>query len=485
MKESLMLALQALKDAGVHYGEVRYVNRERMWNGVKNQQVETATHSVDTGVGFRVWHEGAWGCSATQNLSHDELVRTAKRAVEIAIAARKAGRPPVDWIPVSPQVGTYRTPLKKNPFEMDAGDRFGNLFSLTEQLTDHKEIISAKAVAVALKLESHLLTTEGADLQQEIYVTGGGMQATAGNALDVQTRSFPKDFEGNVRGGGWEVWESFRLDERAEQVREEAVELLHAPVCPSGEYTIILANSQLSLHVHETCGHPTELDRALGDEISLAGASFLTPDRRQDYQYGSELVNLTADATSQGGAGTFGWDDEGVSAGRTPLIEKGRFVNYLSNRESAARIGVPSSGASRANSWRSVPIVRMVNVNLEPGAGSLEDLIGDTKKGLLIETNKSWSIDDLRLNFQFGCESALEIKNGQLGTRYKNPVYTGITPEFWGQCDAICGPEEWEMWGYLFCGKGDPMQSIHVGHGVAPARFRNVQVGAKGEGGEG
>ena len=199
------------------------------------------------------------------------------------------------------------------------------------------------------------------------------------------------------------------------------------------------------------------------------------------YQYGSSIVNLTADATTPGGAGTFGWDDEGVPAGRTPLVANGEFVNYLSNRESASRINTTSSGASRANSWHAVPIVRMVNINLEPGQGSLEDLIADTQSGLLIETNKSWSIDDLRLNFQFGCESAREIRKGKLGTRYKNPVYTGITPTFWKGCDAICGPEEWEMWGYLFCGKGDPMQSIHVGHGVSPARFRNVQVGAKAE----
>lgn len=478
MDTALYAALDALSSSGVHYGEVRRMDRERIWNGVRNTQIEMATHSVDGGVGFRVWHDGAWGCAATQEKTADALIRTALRAAAIAKAGKAVARPSIEFPPTLPQKGTYRTPIVKNAFEMTTKERFEALFAITDSLRSHSEIISAKAVAVALRMESHLLTTLGTDIQQEIFVTGGGMQATAGNAHDVQTRSYPKDFEGNVRGGGWEVWESFDLLGHSERVREEARELLHAPTCPSGEFTVILANSQLSLHVHETCGHPTELDRALGDEISLAGASFLTTDRRENYQYGSPLVNLTADATTPGGAGTFGWDDEGTPASRTPLIQEGAFVNYLSNRESASRIGIQSSGAARANSWSAVPIVRMVNVNLEAGHGSLADLIADTPSGLFIETNKSWSIDDLRLNFQFGCESARKIENGRLSTRYKNPVYTGITPTFWAGCDAICGPEEWEMWGYLFCGKGDPMQSIHVGHGVSPARFQNVQVGA-------
>ena len=482
MEQLLSETIAGLTQAGVDYAEVRHVLRERLWRGVKNDAIETATSSTDIGVAIRVYQNGAWGASSTQNVTSGGLKKAAERAQAVAKAAGIVGRPPVAWTSGCPQVGTYRTPVEIDPFSMDASEQFESLFAITDTLRDGDNILSAKATLVAVKLSTHLMTSEGTNVQQDLQICGGGMQVTAGNSEDVQTRSYPKDFEGNVRAGGWEVWDSFQLAAHAPRIRREAQELLVAPVCPPGETTVILANSQLSLHVHETCGHPSELDRALGDEISLAGGSFLRPEMRESFQYGSSLVNLTADATTPGGAGTFGWDDEGIPASRTPLIEGGQFVNYLSNRESSTRIGTQSSGAARANSWRSLPIVRMVNVNLEPGAGSLSDLIADTPKGFLIETNKSWSIDDLRLNFQFGCESATEIQNGRLGRRFKNPVYTGITPEFWRNCDGICGQEEWEMWGYLFCGKGDPMQSIHVGHGVAPARFRNIQVGAtKGE----
>jgi TldD protein len=232
---------------------------------------------------------------------------------------------------------------------------------------------------------------------------------------------------------------------------------------------------QLILQIHESCGHPVELDRALGMELSFAGGSFLTPDLLGKFRYGSKAVNITADATVPFGCGTFGYDDEGVPAQRVPIIREGLFLDYLSSTESAARIGRTSSGAMRADGWNAVPIVRMTNVSLEPGTGTLEDLLRDTRRGILMATNKSWSIDDRRLNFQFGTEIAWEIVEGKLGRMLKNPTYAGITPEFWGSCDAV--GREWQMWGVTNCGKGQPSQSMHVGHGAAAARFRNVRVG--------
>jgi TldD protein len=242
--------------------------------------------------------------------------------------------------------------------------------------------------------------------------------------------------------------------------------------------TVILEGSQLALQVHESCGHPIELDRVFGTEAAFAGTSFLTPDKLGSFMYGSELVNLTMDATIPGGLGTFGWDDEGVPAQRAAAVEHGRFVGYLTDRESAARLGLPqSTGAARASGWNRIPLVRMTNVSLEPGDSTLEEMIATTDDGIYMATNRSWSIDDRRLNFQFGTEMAWEIKNGKRGALLKNATYTGITPEFWRSCDAIGNRSEWVVWGTPNCGKGQPSQSMHTGHGAAPARFRNVRVG--------
>jgi TldD protein len=242
--------------------------------------------------------------------------------------------------------------------------------------------------------------------------------------------------------------------------------------------TIVIDSSQLALQVHESCGHPIELDRVLGMEASFAGTSFLTLDKLGKLQYGSPIVNIDADATAPGGLGTFGFDDEGVPAQNVPVVSAGLFVGYLTSRETAPVIGRRSMGSARASGWNVIPLIRMTNVNLRPGdAGTLDDLIADTRDGLFLSTNRSWSIDDRRLNFQFGTQVGWRIRNGKLAEMVRNPTYTGITPEFWGSCDAICGASEWQLWGVPNCGKGEPMQTHRVGHGAAPARFRNVQVG--------
>jgi TldD protein len=247
---------------------------------------------------------------------------------------------------------------------------------------------------------------------------------------------------------------------------------------PSTTTTLIIDSSQLALQVHESMGHPTELDRVLGDEAALAGTSWVSVADLGSLRYGSEIVNVTADATVPGSLGSFGWDDEGVEARRDHLIRDGVLTGFMSSRESAAVIGRSSNACMRADGWGCTPLVRMTTVSLEPGdAGTLEDLIADTDDGLYVETNHSWSIDDRRLNFQFACEIGWEVRDGKLGRMVKRPNYTGITPRFWGSCDAICSAEAWTVWGVDNCGKGEPMQAAHVAHGTAPARFRDVQVG--------
>jgi TldD protein len=263
----------------------------------------------------------------------------------------------------------------------------------------------------------------------------------------------------------------------AERVAEEAVALLSADVCPSKETTLILDGSQLALQIHESCGHPSELDRVFGTEAAFAGRSFLTTEKRNNFRYGSDIVNLTADSVRPRGLGTFGWDDEGVPASSTPLVRNGEFVGYLMSRETASQLGLESNGCMRADGWNRIPLIRMTNVSIEAGTWKVEDIIADTDDGIFMETNRSWSIDDMRLNFQFGTEIGYEIKVGKRGRLLKNCTYAGITPDFWKSCDAIANAQHWRLWGTPNCGKGEPMQTIGTGHGAAPARFRNVKVG--------
>jgi TldD protein len=329
--------------------------------------------------------------------------------------------------------------------------------------------------------------TDGAFLEQTIVESGGGVEAMAVDRErgEVQKRSYPNSFGRDQRQEGWEAILAMDLPANASRVGEEAVALLTADQCPSGVTTLILGATQLALQVHESCGHPIELDRVFGTEASYAGTSFLTPEKYNTLRYGSDVVNLTADATIPGGLGTFGWDDEGVPAQRVPIVRDGIFCGYLTSRETAQQLreivgdGAPeaSGGAMRADGWNRIPLIRMTNVSLEPGEWEFDDMIADTDEGIYMELNKSWSIDDKRLNFQFGTEIAYEIKNGKMGRMLKNATYTGITPKFWGSCDAICNQDHWRVWGTPNCGKGQPGQVAHTGHGTAPARFRNVQVG--------
>jgi TldD protein len=267
------------------------------------------------------------------------------------------------------------------------------------------------------------------------------------------------------------------LEGEGPRVAEQAASLLRAPVCPAGVTTVVIDSEQMALQVHESVGHPTELDRVYGTEAAYAGTSFLHPGDLGSLRYGSDAMNITADPTTPGGLGTFGYDDEGVPAERTCVVERGVLRNFLSSRETAAKLGDGDGGSMRADGWSRMPLVRMTNLHLEPGEGTLEDLLADVDDGVYFETNKSWSIDDKRLNFQFGTQVAREIKNGKLGRLLRDATYTGVTPVFWGSLDAVAGPASWVLYGLTNCGKGQPGQVAHVSHGAAPARFRNVQVG--------
>jgi TldD protein len=348
-----------------------------------------------------------------------------------------------------------------------------------EAMRGDSRVALTSAYFMAFSDDETFASTEGALCEQSKVDCGGGIMATAVGESETQVRSYPASFRGDVMRRGYEHFASLALADAAPRVAEEAVALLSAPACPAGPATIILSGQQVALQVHESVGHAVELDRVLGTEASYAGTSFVTLADVGSLRYGSDLMNVTADATNPGGLGTFGWDDEGVAGRSEPIVRHGVLYGFLSSRESAAEVGMErSGGCMRAEGFERQPIVRMTNVNLEPGdAGTLDDLIASTDRGLYLETNRSWSIDNRRLNFQFATEAGWEIRDGERRRLVKNPSYAGVTPEFWGKLDAICSPSEWRLWGLLNCGKGEPGQSMRVSHGAAPARFRDVQVG--------
>ena len=477
MKDKLKECIEWLRGKGVTYADCRYIRKENEAIRVSDSVVDSLSRNIDVGVGMRVLADGCWGFAATAIVTPAELMKTANQALQVAKASAVTKHDPVVLAEQEPFVDFYQSPCVRDPFAVPTDEKIGLLVKVTDVLKKAKKIKSAEAAMNFFKTNKLFLSSEGADIEQEIVESGAGYHAVAFDGKEAQTRSYPNSQGGDYATRGWEFVEEMELLSHTERVREEAVALLQAAPCPECVTTIIICGPQMALQIHESCGHPIELDRVLGTEISLAGGSFLSLDKLGKLKYGSDIVNINADATIPGGLGSFGYDDEGVKAQRTPIVERGLFVGYLTGRDTAPVIKQRSNGAMRADGWNRIPIIRMTNINLEPGEWTLANLIADTERGIFLDFNKSWSIDDKRLNFQFGVECAWEIKNGKLGQMYKNAVYTGITPEFWNSCDAICNRDHWRVWGVANCGKGEPMQSMHVAHGTSPARFRNVKVG--------
>jgi TldD protein len=477
MSDLARRALDTAAQLGASYADTRIVRRQERRADVKSGRVEGVHLGETEGFGVRVLVDGAWGFASSGRMSGPEADRVAERAVRIARASARQQRRPVRLSERPRASGRFETPVREDPFAVPVDQVIDLLLGAERAMAGVEGVTTASADYHAFREEKEFHASDGSRTEQVMTHVGAGLEVNAASADDVQRRSYPES--GGYRAAGYEHIRSLELLERAPALAEEAVELLAAPALPPGRRTIVLHPSQLYLQIHESCGHPAELDRVFGTEAAYAGTSFLTTDKLEaGFAYGSELVNLTADATTPGGLGTFGWDDEGVAAQRVPLVSEGRLSGYLSSRETAPRIGRSSGGAMRADGWNRLPLIRMTNINLEPREGmSLEDIIADTEDGLLLASNRSWSIDDRRLNFQFGVELAREIKGGRLGQLYRNATYTGITPEFWGSCDAVADAGSWQLVGVTNCGKGQPGQGMHVGHGSSGARFRDVEVG--------
>jgi TldD protein len=470
------------READVRYAEVRFVDERTEKLCFRDGRPEQIATGTQIGIGIRVLGAKTWGFACTVDMSEAGIARAAREALGVARASSRITQRLVVFPEAPASVGSYETRLLLDPFSVHLEDKLAELDRpVRAMLARGKPIASAEAWMEWTLLHKRLLTTEGTDTTQSFTYGSAGMSVVAiDDAGHAQRRSYPTSRGNDGFQGGYEHIAALRLSEHTDRICDEATALLTAKPCPTGSRDLLLESSQMALQIHESCGHPAELDRALGTEISLAGGSFLQPGLLGKFRYGSEHVDLVADATCSAGMGTFGWDDEGVPAGKHALIREGIFIDYLSSRETAATLGRSSTGTMRADGWNRTPLIRMINVSLEPKRGSLDALISDTRDGVYMECDKSWSIDDLRQNFQFTCEAAWEIKGGKKTRLLRDPLYTGITPEFWGSCDAVCGPEEWRLWGISNCGKGEPMQILPVGHGAPPARFRSVEQGSTG-----
>jgi TldD protein len=469
-------AVGAATAAGAEYADARVVFKRDQLVATKNGLVDRMTDAESEGIGVRVLVNGAWGFACDRRLTEEGARNAATRACSFARAA--AGRHSRALAPLEVRSGRHQSAAERDPFAVPLADKV-DLCLRADAALQGPDVIVRQVMVRARREHKLLLSSEGTEVEQILTECGAGMDCAAARDGVFQMRSYPSAHVGSSCQSGWEYVDGLRLVEEAPRVAEQAAALVRADPCPSGVTDVVLDGDQVALQVHESVGHPTELDRVYGTEASYAGTSFLKPHDLGSLKYGSEHMNITADPTTPSGLGSFAFDDEGVPAQQSPVVEHGRLTGFLTSRETAARIGAGSGGSMRADGWNRMPLVRMTNLHIEPGEGTLEDLLAGVDDGIYMETNRSWSIDDKRLNFQFGTQIAWEIKRGKLGRMLRDATYTGITPEFWGSLDAIAGRDAWQLYGLTNCGKGQPGQSAHVSHGAAPARFRRVQVGVK------
>ena len=480
MQDWATRAINTAKRRGASYADTRVMDIRQRDISVKNGEVGTLVESESLGIGIRVIASGAWGFASTDRLTQEGIDACAAEAVAIAKASALAKRADVALAPENAYVDTWQNPFVKDPFRIPVERQIDVLLAADKEMRRVKGVTLAEGSMTFRKIDQVFVSSIGSVIHQVKMQSGAGIVATSFAGSEIQKRSYPNSFGGQHALEGYELIEALDLPGNAGRTGEEAVGLHSAAQCPEKTGTIILGGSQLGLQIHESIGHPIELDRVLGQEANFAGMSFLTVDKLRKLKYGSDIVNVVADARMAHGPGlgTFAYDDEGVPAQCTPIITNGLFTGYLSNRETASAIGENrSNGTMRTESWNRLPIIRMTNVSINPGTWKFDDLIAGTDDAIYMETNRSWSIDDRRYHFQFSTEIGWEIKGGKKTRMIKNPSYSGITTEFWNSCDAICSRDHWTLWGTPNCGKGQPMQTMGTGHGAAPARFRNVKIG--------
>jgi len=473
-------AVEAALAAGAEYADARVMEIRTEAMAARNGVVESLDRQDRAGVGVRALVGSSWGFFAVPDVGSAAARRAGEQATAVARASALVPGTALELTPQTPTTGHWDSDCREDPWSVGLAEKGDLLESVTRTMREHGADL-AEASHRVWDTRKWFVSSEGTRVDQHIVECGAAMSATAVGESETQRRSYP-GIRGQYGTRGWELIRELDLPANAARIAEEARALLAADVCPSLDATdLILGSEQMALQIHESVGHATELDRILGWEAAFAGTSWLELPKLGSLRFGSELMNITADATLPGALGSFGFDDEGTPAHPVDIVRDGIWVGTLSGRDSAALAGIATSGgAVRADGFDRIPMVRMTNVGLQPGTDSLESMIAATDDGILMDTNRSWSIDDKRLNFQFGCEIGWEIKAGKRGRLLKNPTYTAISPKFWGALDMLGGRDEWTFWGTPNCGKGQPMQVGHTGHPAVPARFRGIRVGVRG-----
>lgn len=471
--ELAQMALQRTRKGGADYADIRLIETRTQTVRARDQRISAITDGYSGGYGIRALYGGAWGFAAGADWSPEGITNVADRAVEVAKASAMLMKKPVRLAGEPVHHDKVVTPSKIDPFDVPLSDKCDLLLGACEILHRCKEVTRSRGSLWAQRDRKHFASTEGTAIDFDLLATGGGFGGTAIKAGDFQSRSLLLPY---LRCGYEQIVEADFVGQ-AERVADQIVEKINASQPAPGLYDLVLDPAHLALTIHESCGHPTELDRALGYEANYAGTSFLTPDKRGHFRYGSEHVTLMADNMQERGLASTGYDDDGVACQKWPIIEKGIFVGYSTNREVAHEIDeTRSRGSCRADGWSSVPIVRISNIGLEPGNETRDSLIAGVDRGILIEGRGSFSIDQKRYNFQFGGDCFWEIKNGKVGAMLKDVIYNGITPEFWASCDGVADRSHRRQHGFITCGKGQPGQSGWMTHAASHARFRGVKV---------
>ena len=470
-EELSRIALETASKENATYTDFRLVNSRNEATQVVNDN-PSSEELTSLGVGVRVLYGGlGWGFADTDEMNRDGIREATLKALALAKGAAKVGIK-IQFAKEPSYVDTWMSPVVKDPFNVPMEKKYELLNDCCERMKA-EGVVLRRGGFVFTSIEKYFASSEGSKIFQRMIYSGGGLVVAAKGPTGMQRRS---DQQWMLKG--YELIDELEFPEKAEELKKDVIALNGAVKCPEGKKDIILSADQVGLQVHESCGHPIELDRALGYEANFAGRSFLTPDKLGKLQYGSEHVNMVMDATINHGPGlgTFAYDDEGVKAQRKYAVKNGKFVGFLMSRQTAAMVGeARSNGCMRAEGYR-LPIIRMTNVSLEAGDWDYDEMIEDTKDGILMVTNYGWSIDQKRYNFQFNTEKGYIIRNGSVEEMVRSPAYSGITPEFWGSCDAVGNKKSWVLWGTPNCGKGQPQQVMITGHGAAPTRFRNVTV---------
>lgn len=465
--------LNNLSDLGAEYISLREVHTKKLTMSVRNEIFEGLNTSEDHGLMVEVMMNGQFAYGATNSFSQEDIRECALKAKNAAVEASRFSLAKFTLSERPATVGEYKSPGKNGIDQFNPKEATELLMGLSNAMKVHDHVISRNAYMQMTDMDIHFVATNGSDIKQSINRSSVAISAVASSDKGNQRRSFGDDQSTQL---GLENFNKEKLLSHATRIANEAMELLNAEECPTETMDLLLAPDQLYLQIHESIGHPLELDRILGDERNYAGWSFVKPADFGTLKYGSPLMNITFDPTVEGQYASYFADDIGNPATREYLIKDGVLLRGLGSLESQKRLNLPGVASQRATSWNRAPIDRMANVNLEPGTSTLEEMIKSVKRGIFMQTNRSWSIDDYRNKFQFGCEYGRLIEDGKLTKLVKNPNYRGITAPFWNQLKMVGDKSTFEVGGLANCGKGEPNQVIFVGHASPVCLFTNIEV---------